>query len=69
MFPQTYPEVLAALRGEARRDLKMSRRAAAGRAQLLAKSTHAGHLRLPAELLEVAENSGNLHFGKFAAIL
>ena len=23
MFPQTYPEVLAALRGEARRDLKM----------------------------------------------
>ena len=53
-----------------------SRRAAAGRAQLLAKSAHAGHLRLPAEPLEVAEKFGKLqrlgirnfrkmlHFGK-----
>ena len=37
-----------------------SRRAAAGRAQLLAKSAHAGHLRLPAEPLEVAEKFGKL---------
>merc|ERR1712159_538257 len=42
-----------------------SRRAAAGRAQLLAKSAHAGHLRLPAELLEVAENSGNSKGSEF----
>ena len=47
------------------------RRAAVyGRAQLLAKSAHAGHLRLPAELLEVAEvgevgeNSGNSNSGE-----
>ena len=53
-----------------------SRRAAAGRAQLLAKSAHAGHLRLPAELLEVGENSGNspvrvvgAHSRKFCEIL
>ena len=36
----------------------LSRRAAAGRAELLAKSAHAGHLRLPAEPLEVAEKFG-----------
>ena len=43
-----------------------SRRAAAcGRAELLAKSAHAGHLRLPAELLEVAENSGNSKGSEF----
>ena len=43
----------------------LSRRAAAGRAELLAKSAHAGHLRLPAELLEVAENSGNSKGSEF----
>ena len=56
---------------------ELSRRAAAcGRAELLAKSAHAGHLRLPAEPLEVAEKFGKLqrlgirnfrkmlHFGK-----
>ena len=41
-------------------DVRMSRRAAAGRAELLAKSAHAGHLRLPAEPLEVAEKFGKL---------
>ena len=44
---------------------RSSRRAAAGRAELLAKSAHAGHLRLPAELLEVAENSGNSKGSEF----
>ena len=47
------------------RRLLRSRRAAAGRAELLAKSAHAGHLRLPAELLEVAENSGNSKGSEF----
>ena len=42
-----------------------SRAAVYGRAQLLAKSAHAGHLRLPAELLEVAENSGNSKGSEF----
>ena len=32
---------------------------------MLAKSAHAGHLRLPAELLEVAENSGNSKGSEF----
>ena len=44
---------------------KSRRAAACGRAQLLAKSAHAGHLRLPAELLEVAENSGNSKGSEF----
>ena len=46
-------------------DIQTSRRAAAGRAELLAKSAHAGHLRLPAEPLEVAENSGNSKGSEF----
>ena len=44
---------------------RRSRRAAAGRAQLLTKSAHAGHLRLPAELLEVGEVGEKLGKLKF----
>ena len=39
-------------------DVSWSRRAAAGRAQLLAKRRHIGRVRLPAELLEVGDGRG-----------